>query len=219
MITSSIHATVLRNRFILIAIVLAIILIPFFLFGSRIEGWTNEVLYASGQNKIWTALVLAIMLTLDIFLPVPASIVSTGCGFLLGFINGTMVSFAGMTLGCLLGYAFGFNSRRALQWLGKDELNKMERLFKGSGFWAIILARPVPVLAEASVIFAGISKMNRFQFMMASVLSNLGISMVYGLVGAYSVSVNSFLLAFAGAMLMPATARLILVYLKKTRRI
>jgi len=42
--------------------------------------------------------------------------------------------------------------------------------------------------------------------MLLTALSNLGISAVYAAVGAFSSNVNSFLLAFFGAILAPAAA-------------
>jgi uncharacterized membrane protein YdjX (TVP38/TMEM64 family) len=207
-----------RNRIILVSIVLAVVLIPFFLFGSQIESWTNQFLSTSQNNKGWTAVVLSLLLASDIFLPVPSSIVSTSAGFLLGFINGTLVSFIGMTIGCIIGYGFGFSSRKALKWIGQDNFNRLEKFFQRSGAWAIVLARPIPVLAEASVLFAGISRMKLPQFMIVSTLSNLGISLVYAAVGAYSVSVNSFLLALAGAIAIPGIAKLIVYWYSRRNK-
>jgi membrane protein DedA with SNARE-associated domain len=78
----------------------------------------------------------------------------------------------------------------------------------------IVITRPVPVLAEASVLFAGMSRMPTGQFMLLTMLSNLGISAVYAAVGAFSANANSFLLAFAGSILIPLVAMLA----AKTRR-
>ena len=61
------------------------------------------------------------------------------------------------------------------------------------GEWVIVVSRPIPVLAEASVLFAGLSGMPASRFLLLSTLSNLGISAVYAAVGAFSASTNSFL--------------------------
>jgi membrane protein DedA with SNARE-associated domain len=66
-----------------------------------------------------------------------------------------------------------------------------------------VVARPIPVLAEASVLFAGMSRMPLNRFIMLSTLSNRSISMVYAAIGAMSATVNSFLLAMAGSILVP----------------
>jgi uncharacterized membrane protein YdjX (TVP38/TMEM64 family) len=208
-------STVLSNSLVLMALVLAVILIPFFMFHKEVDLWTEQWLEASGQHLGYTAAILAALLASDILLPVPSSFVSTGAGYLLGFVNGTLVSWIGMTAGCMIGYALGSGSLKMLRWLDADTKEKMEAFFERAGIWAIVIARPVPVLAEASVIFAGMSKMNFKQFMFVSTFSNLGISVVYAAVGSYSVSENSFLLAFAGAIILPAAAKLVEVLYRR----
>jgi hypothetical protein len=44
------------------------------------------------------------------------------------------------------------------------------------------------------------------RFLALSSLANLGISAAYAAVGALSANVNSFAMAFAGALLLPAAA-------------
>jgi hypothetical protein len=48
-----------------------------------------------------------------------------------------------------------------------------------------------------------------YQYLLLSTLSNLGISAVYAAVGALSATVNSFLLAFSGSILVPLMAMLL----------
>ncbi len=67
----------------------------------------------------------------------------------------------------------------------------------------MVAAQPIPVLAEASVLFAGMSRMPLNRFIMLSTLSNLAISAVYAGIGAMSATVNSFLPAMAGSILVP----------------
>lgn len=94
----------INKAFILMSIVLAVILVPFFLFHNFIDSWIDGILKSLGQHPVYVAVLLCALLASDIILPVPSSIVSIGSGFLLGFENGTIVSFTGMVLGCLLGY-------------------------------------------------------------------------------------------------------------------
>lgn len=200
---------VISKTIILMSIVLAVILVPFFLFHDFIDAWTEGILKASGQHPVYIAILLCLLLASDILLPVPSSIVSIGCGFLLGFVNGAIVSFTGMVLGCLIGYALGKGSSAKIKWLDAGTRQSMEAFFNRYGKWSIIIARPIPVLAEASVFFAGISSMSFKSFMFISSLSNLGISLMYAAIGAYAFTVNSILLAFAGAMVLPGIALLI----------
>ena len=72
----------------------------------------------------------------------------------------------------------------------------------------IVVLRAVPVLAEASVVLAGLSEMPLRRFLFLTGLANLGIAATYAAVGAFAVEANSFLVAFAGSILLPGLAML-----------
>jgi len=186
-------------------IILAFILLPFFLFGEHIDSWTRDFLESASGQPILVAIVLGLLLGTDILLPVPSSIVSTAAGLLLGFIGGTLTSLAGMVISCLVGFWLGakFGRPLASRMIGAGELQWLEDKGRRFGDWVIVVARPIPVLAEASVLFAGMSRMPVNRFVMLSTLSNLAISAVYAAIGAMSATVNSFLLAMAGSILVP----------------
>jgi len=193
-------------RWILLAgLILAIILVPFFILGARMDQWISAFIKTTARHSLATASVLCTLLASDILLPIPSSIVSTSAGFLLGFPGGFMTSWAGMTIACLAGYWLGAKSRNKLssRLMGTDEMRKLEQLNLKLGDWFIVTARAIPVLAEASVLFAGIGAMPLPRFLMLSTLSNAAVSAVYAGTGAYSASANSFLLAFAASILFP----------------
>lgn len=204
-----------RNTYrwlLLCTAILAIILIPFFLFGDRIETWTDNFLLSASDQSGWIAMVLGSLLASDILLPVPSSMVSTAAGFFLGFMGGVFTSLAGMTVCCISGFLLGakFGRPIACRLVGNNELKRLEKMSHRFGDWVIVVSRPVPVLAEASVLFAGISRMPAYRFLLLSTLSNFGISAVYAAVGAFSATINSFLLAFAGSILVPSIAMVIM---------
>ena len=145
------------------------------------------------------------MLSIDIIAPIPSSIVSTAGGYFLGFIGGTLISLIGMTISCLAGYWIGarFGRAAAKRFVDHEEILKFEFLQKKYGDWIIIISRSIPLLAETSVVFAGIGRISIGRFLLLTLLSNLGISMVYAAVGAYSAHINSFLFVFAGSILLP----------------
>jgi uncharacterized membrane protein YdjX (TVP38/TMEM64 family) len=191
--------------------VLLIILVPFFLFETQIETWTESFLQAASDQIGLVAVMLTSLLSSDILLPIPSSLVSTAAGYFLGFVGGMLASAAGMTISCMLGYwlAARFGRPLAGKFVGHDELGRLERLYQRFGDWVIVISRPVPVLAEASVLFAGLGRMSFPRFLLLATLSNVGISAVYAAVGAFSATANSFLLAFAGAILVPLVAMLV----------
>jgi uncharacterized membrane protein YdjX (TVP38/TMEM64 family) len=96
------------------AIILAFILLPFFLFGEYIEAWTGAFLESASSRPLLIAFVLSLLLATDIFLPVPSSVVSTAAGLLLGFIGGMMTSLVGMIVSCVVGFWLGARFGRPL---------------------------------------------------------------------------------------------------------
>jgi len=188
-------------------ILLAALLAPFLLWEDRLSELAGRL--AAASRPAWLAsTLLAGLLALDVLLPVPSSVVSTALGALLGFWKGAAVCWCGMTAGCLLGYALGSRAARraARSLVGERELERVSRASERFGPWMILLFRAVPVLAEASVIFAGIAGMAPARFLLVALSSNLGISLAYAGVGAFSARVESFLLAFAGSLLAPLLA-------------
>lgn len=205
---------IMKSRFkwaLLAVAILLIILVPFFLFGESIENWANYFLISS-PSKILVSLIIGGLLSIDILAPIPSSILSTAGGYFLGFTFGTLVSLTGMTISCIIGYWLGlkFGNPISKKLVGSRELSKLEDLQNKYGDFVIIISRAVPVLAEASIIVAGIGQMNLNRFILLVLLSNLGISLAYAAIGAYSAHLNSFLLAFAAAVILPSIAIVIL---------
>lgn len=187
------------------ALVLAAILVPFFLFEDRIAAAAEALLRA--RHARWlVALAVAALLAADVVLPVPSSVVCTASGALLGLGPGAAATWSGMTLGCLGGYLLGQSAGAAAvrRLLGPAEEARMSRAALRHGPWLLAVFRAVPVLAEASVIFGGASRMPLRTFLPITALANLGVAAAYAAVGAYAKESTSFLLAFAGSIAVPA---------------
>jgi uncharacterized membrane protein YdjX (TVP38/TMEM64 family) len=200
-------------------VILAVILIPFFVFGHKIEAWTSTLMEENTVARPMAALLLGGLLASDILMPIPSSLASTACGYLLGIVLGTLVSFIGMTISSIAGYWLGRKpgSFAFSKSMGEREARKLSDLNKKFGRWLIVIARPVPVLAEASVFFAGVSHMPFKTFMVLVSLSNLGISAVYAVVGSLSADMNTFMIAFGASMGLPLVFMVISAVLTKVR--
>ncbi len=199
-----------RPWIFLAAVLLAIILVPFFLFEDGMNTWIARRLQA-GTPPVITVAMIVCLLALDVFLPVPSSIVSTAAGALLGFTAGMTASTTGMTLGCVLGYLCGrrFGLPIVLRFVGERDLNELSAQFCRGAEWALATARPVPVLAEASALVAGLFAVPFWKYMVITSLANAGISAVYCAVGANALNSGSFLYAFLGAIALPGVAMLL----------
>jgi uncharacterized membrane protein YdjX (TVP38/TMEM64 family) len=199
-------------RWVLLSVLaLALILIPFALYEESLAAWARDFV-AGDRPKGLVAGAIAGLLASDILLPVPSSLVATASGYLLGFAPGAAVAWAGMTVGALVGYGLGSKPARRFtrRFVGEDELRRASRAHERWGDWAILVCRAVPVLAEASVVFAGVAGMPLARFALLTGLSNLAIAAAYAAVGAFALEANSFLLAFFGAIALPALAMLLL---------
>ena len=190
-------------------VLIAMVLVPFFLFEPQFAAFSERMTRGDTARGLAAASIFG-LLALDVFLPVPSSIVSTAAGALLGFPGGAAVVWIGMTAACLMGYALGARaSGAARRFVGEEGLRRADALARRYGDWTIVMCRPVPVLAEASVIFAGLVRAPFARFLTIATLSNLGIALGYAAFGAFSIRVDSFLIAFLGALMIPGLAMLV----------
>lgn len=182
---------------------IGLVLVPFFLFETQFNAFAAEMTRSDTATWLASTSIFG-LLAFDVFLPVPSSIVSTAAGVLLGFWRGAAIVWAGMMVACVMGYALGARAAGlAGRFVGEAGLARAERLLTRYGDWTIVICRPVPVLAEASVIFAGLVGTPFTHFVALTALSNLGIAVGYAAFGAFSMSVDSFLVAFLGALIIP----------------
>lgn len=194
------------------AAMLAFILVPFALAGERMDGWSVAQLRALGDRPLLVALLVVGLLAADVLLPVPSSIVATLAGVTLGFAGGAAATLAGMVAGCVVAYGVGrwAGAPAAERIVGASEVRRLHELARRHGGWSLALARPVPVLAEASTLLAGAAAMPFGRFLAVTTAANLGVAAAYAAVGAFAANVQSFLLAVAGAVLVPLAGRLLI---------
>ena len=190
---------------VLWVVLLGLVLLPFLLFEQQFNAFAEHV--TAGTASAWAAAGAVFgLLALDVFLPVPSSIVSTASGVLFGFSLGSALVWSGMMIGCVVGYAVGSRGAGAARrFVGEDGIERASALMRRYGDVMLVLCRPVPVLAEASVVFAGLVKASYGRFLALTAAANLGIATGYAAVGAYSRGrPYAFMVAFLGALLLPA---------------
>jgi uncharacterized membrane protein YdjX (TVP38/TMEM64 family) len=189
------------------AVTLALILVPFVLFADSMDRWTLQQLQAQAGPFRIASWVIALLMA-DIVLPVPASLVSTAAGALLGVGAGFAASLVGMTLTCQVGYALGrrYGAPLARRLISDEEMTRVATQVNRRGLWAFAMLRPIPVLAEASVLWAGVMRVNPMRYSAVTLLANAGLSMLYAAVGAAAVPAGSVTLVLAAAIALPACA-------------
>ena len=73
------------------AILVIIVLIPFFLFEESINFWIESLLQEYSGNTFAVGLILFSVLASDIFLPIPSCLLGAMCGLFLGPFIGFFV--------------------------------------------------------------------------------------------------------------------------------
>jgi uncharacterized membrane protein YdjX (TVP38/TMEM64 family) len=130
---------------LLTAVVLLIPIVPFAVIGELPgERWLS----VTDGDALLFALTGGGLLTLDVVLPIPSSIVIALLGGRLGFYAGWLSAWLGLTAGNLVGYGIGRLWPRKMA----PDIAESPTLIM------LILSRPVPVLAEAMSIAAGATR-------------------------------------------------------------
>ena len=192
---------------LVIGLALLVPILPFFAFGealeARITGWLDPP-----PAPAAVALATIGVLAMDVFLPVPSSVVSTFAGSQLGVLAATVASWLGMTAGAMFAFWLAKSCGRPLaaRLSSGEDLDEMDRLAGRYGGWVLIVTRPLPILAEAAVLFLGTTSLGWRQFLPAVFLSNLGIALVYSVLGRWAQSQGELPLAFAASIALPLAA-------------
>jgi len=192
-------------RWLVIAALLFLIIGLPLIFRDQFMAASDAILAAADERPIAAALFIVAALTLDLFLPVPNGVINTLAGAAFGFALGTLVIWLGLMGASLAGYAFGRWAARPLakRWLGADDVDKAHALAERVGPIALIVSRPVPVLAEVMAIAAGVSAMAPARFAAVMALANLGVAMLFAAIGAAAVEQASAELLMLGAVGLP----------------
>ena len=139
------------------AIFLSLFIIPFLLFGNRVEDLARSIMEPNANDAL-AMIVAAALLAGDPVLPTPSSVVATLLAAKVGFWSAALVNAASLSLACVLGFAIGRGGGAALARTGRGLPPGFADWVRRRGLVAVLLCRPVPVLAEASLIIAGAAR-------------------------------------------------------------
>ena len=199
---------------VLAVLVMLVPVIPFVIIGEQSERWIVENLLAGSYLSEGHPLALAaviFVLASDILLPVPSSGVMTFTGASLGVVAGSAVCFTGLMLSCAIGYLLGkcFGVSLVRRFVATNDLEEMTSWLNKPGLWMLAGFRGVPVLAEASVLVAGVVRMNSARFWIAVTLANLCIAVIYNALGHYARGADWLGYALVFSILLPLMLLLI----------
>lgn len=138
------------------------------------------------------------LLVADVLLPVPASLVMIAHGALFGVVGGTLLSLAGSLGAAMFGFALGRRGGPLLARLvPEDERRRADAILQRWGDLAVVVTRPVPILAETVAILAGASPMGWTAMIVATLAGSLPAALLYALTGATARSLDNVALVFS----------------------
>lgn len=143
------------------------------------------------------------LLIADVVLPVPSSLVMVAHGALFGVVIGTLLSLAGSVGAALFGFAIG---RRGGKFLNRTvtpaEQLRANAFLAQWGALAIIVTRPIPLLAETVAIMSGASSLGWRTVALASIAGSLPPALLYALTGAAVANFQNTSLMLAVVLLV-----------------
>ncbi len=202
-----------RRIWFLVGLILAIVLVPWALWGGRLESSLNpaELARLLGSDPLAAAAVGVGLICADILLPVPATPVMSALGLALGPWWGGLASAAGSFLAGCLAYGLArLLGRAPAAWVAGEEMAGLEARFAAQGGWMVALSRWTPVLPEAVAALAGVARMpfGRFAAALACGSAPLGFAFAWvGHLGHESPALALALSAVLPALLWFTTGR------------
>jgi uncharacterized membrane protein YdjX (TVP38/TMEM64 family) len=206
-----------RNWVIIWLILLAIPIVPFAVL--VIAGRDPFQLWAESVQGRGTAAaaVCFILLCADVLLPVPSSFVAVVSGQALGTAAGGILNWCGFTLGHAIGFLLSraWGRPAARRFVGDEGLRRAGESWRGGATVAIILSRPIPVLAEAMSMFAGLTEFSFGRFAATIAVANIPHSFIYSWAGARVKDLASLNLLVAAGVGLPAAAYLLFMLARR----
>ena len=157
------------------------------------------------------------LLVADVVLPVPSSLIMIAHGALFGVAFGTLLSLVGSSGATLVAFAIGRRGGPLLarlvpveEQVQSDRVDHRQpvlddRLLTRWGMLAIIVTRPVPLLAETTAVVVGTSRLGWSRATLAALAGSLPAALLYALTGAVAARFHNGALVFVLVLLMASS--------------
>lgn len=192
------------KRYALVAAGLIVFFTLFFLIIAALEIriLTDPTPWMS--NASWQVAAIGVgLLIADVLLPVPSSLVMIAHGLLFGVWWGTLLSLGGSVGATLVGFAIGRRGGKLMErCVSREDKQRADYLLRRWGALAILVTRPVPLLAETTAIIAGSTAMSWHITLISAIAGSFPAALVYAWVGAKGITLNKSFLVFTLVMLL-----------------
>lgn len=195
------------HRYVLVAgVLLSVFLVAFVVAEALgVPLLTDPSPWMSGAR--WTVAAVGVgLLVGDVVLPVPSSAVMVAHGAVFGVVVGALLSLLGSVGSVAVAFAIGRRGSRLLRRVTSDaERARADALLRRWGALAIVVTRPVPMLAETVAILAGTSPMRWSRALGAAVAGSVPLAVVYAITGAVAATFGATSVVFLGVVAAAAS--------------
>jgi uncharacterized membrane protein YdjX (TVP38/TMEM64 family) len=192
------------KRYLLIVIALIAVFLILFLIVEAlgVSLLTDPTPWMKHGGVLAAALGVGLLIA-DVFLPVPSSLVMVAHGSLFGVVVGTLLSLVGSVGAALLGFAVGRRGGKLLERVVTPaEQARANNMLERWGVLAIIVTRPIPMLAETVAIMSGASSLSWGTVALASFVGSLPPALLYAMTGAAVANFQTTSLMFGVVLLV-----------------
>jgi uncharacterized membrane protein YdjX (TVP38/TMEM64 family) len=152
----------------------------------------------------WVLVGLALLLG-DVVLPIPSSLVMVAHGALFGFWLGAALSLMGGVGAACVGFWLGRRGQAMVaRFVSAEEQTQISAWLLRWGWLAVLVTRPLPIIAEATAILAGTTALGWRTFLWSAALGLLPAAALYAFTGAYAAGLDNAFLAFGIVMAVAA---------------
>jgi uncharacterized membrane protein YdjX (TVP38/TMEM64 family) len=170
-------------------------------------------------NAGWLSASIGVaLLAVDVLLPIPSNVIMIAHGALFGVALGTALSLLGTMLATVASFWIGRRGGRLLALVvPPDERARADAILARWGMLAIVVSRPLPLLAETVMVLAGASAMGWRRAILAALLGSIPPCLLYAWAGAASIGMEGGVVVFGGVILLGIVVGLIGRRVEKSR--
>jgi len=192
-----------KRYFLIVVGLIAVFMILFFIVEALGVAFLTDPTPWMQHGGVLAAALGVGLLIADVFLPVPSSLVMVAHGSLFGVVVGTLLSLIGSVGAALLGFAVGRRGGKFLERVVTPaEQARANNMLERWGVLAIIVTRPIPMLAETVAIMSGASSLGWGTVALASFVGSLPPALLYALTGAAVANFQTTSLMFGVVLLV-----------------
>jgi uncharacterized membrane protein YdjX (TVP38/TMEM64 family) len=201
----------------LIAVFTLVMLLPFVIWGDTLEQHLSfaALIEWIKREPVWAVLAGVLLLTADLVLPVPGTVIMSALGYALGPWWGGLASVTGSMLSGTIGYllCYRYGRTAATRLCPADDLARAEGFFSRHGVIMIALSRWLPLWPEIAACLAGVSQMPSRLFFTGLTLGSVPMGFIYAFLGASGKDHPTLALALSAGL--PAVLVLVSWLLKR----